>query len=133
MTKFKPLRILMTQMHPKKIKQVFNTAFGGNAVKRVIRDNETIVIHFDQENEQRPEFWDDLYRTLDEFGSVWIESTYLGDEEFPHGHIKFFKEPIDGHWEVRYAKNTKSTDFDTVPVKVCTCSCTCGAGRSAVR
>jgi hypothetical protein len=149
---FPPLRIVEEKMTNHEIQQTFNTAFGGDAVEKVVKSKNTRIIRFDQSNEQRMYLWDEFYEALDEYGAVWIKSEYLGDEEYPQTHIVFSKVPKEGHWEVKYAKKTpprRSTTSSNprvdqdgklrhspvrvpVPVpapsvKVCTCGCTCGA------
>jgi len=152
---FPPLRIVEETMNNKEILETFNTAFGGNAVIKVIKSKNTRIIHFDQHNEQRMFLWDEFYEALDEYGALWIEAKYIGDEVYNQDHIVFSKEPKEGCWEVCYAKKTpprRSTalpnprvDKDgklrhspvrspvtiAIPDKVCTCECTCGAGRVA--
>ncbi len=125
---FKSLRILTPDMSPGDIKEIFNRAFGGYAIKTVRRKPDTTTVSIDQENEQDKEFWKEFYDTLQKLGRVYIESHPVTDE-FTHAHIKFREEPMDGHWEVRIAKNTKVTDFNSRVEPKCTCACTCGAGR----
>ena len=123
---FKSLRILTPDMSPGDIKEIFNRAFGGYAIKTVRRKPDTTTISIDQDNEQDKEFWKEFYDSLQKLGRVYIESHPVTDE-FTHAHIKFREEPMDGHWEVRIAKNTKATDFSSR--EPCTCACTCGPGR----
>jgi len=133
------------------ILQTFNTAFGGGGVNKVTKSKNTRIIHIDPGNQQRLYMWDEFYEALDEYGALWIKAQYLGDDEYTHGHIKYSKDPKEGHWEVKYAKKThprRSTTSSNPRVgqdgklrhspvrppvvpspvpKVCTCGCTCGA------
>ena len=143
-------------MTNKEIQETFDTAFGGDAVERVVKGkNGARIIHFDQSCEQRMYLWDEFYEALDEIGAVWIKAEYLGDEVYPQTYIEYLREPKEGYWEVHYAKKTRarrSTTSDnprvgmdgkvrhsptraTLPVvrKVCTCCCTCGAKPLGIR
>jgi hypothetical protein len=135
----------------KEILETFNTAFGGDAVERVVKGKDGArIIHFDQACEQRMYLWDEFYEALDEYGAVWIKAEYIGDQEYPQTDIAFLKEPKEGYWEVHYAKKTRPRRSTTssnprvgmdgkvrhsparpwppVVVKRCTCRCTCGLG-----
>jgi hypothetical protein len=145
---FPALRIVEETMTNKEILETFNTAFGGDAVVKVTKAKGSRIIRIDQSNQQRLYLWDEFYEALDEYGAVWIEAKYLGDEEYLQSDIKYLKEPKEGYWEVHYAKKTpprRSTELANprvgadgklrhspvraLPqvVKVCTCGCTCGA------
>ena len=68
-------------MTNKEILETFNTAFGGDAVAKVVKAKGSRIIHIDQSNEQRMYMWDEFYEALDEYGAVWIKAEYLGDED----------------------------------------------------
>lgn len=127
-SKFPPLCILTPDMAKPQLTKVINRAFGGDAVKSLRNKDGKTTISIKQDNEQRKDFWIEFYDALEELGSVYIES-YIGDEEFTHGHIEFSKEAKEGYWEVRLSK--RSDGFRETPVNPvkCTCACTCGAGR----
>ena len=85
---FPSLRIVEEKMTNKEILETFNTAFGGDAVAKVVKAKGSRIIHIDQSNEQRMYMWDEFYEALDEFyealdeyGAVWIKAEYLGDED----------------------------------------------------
>jgi hypothetical protein len=87
------------------IRQTVNTAFGGEAVdKGGIRKckNGWRKVNFKQVYD-RPELFDDFYRDLKKHGSVWIASTYLGDEEYTQSYIAYSTVPLEGYWELRLA------------------------------
>ncbi len=85
------------------IRQTVNTAFGGEAVmdKGGIRKSKNgLKVNFNQAYD-RPWLFDELYSDLKTRGSVWIDSTYRGDEVYLDNHIVYSTVPIDGHWELR--------------------------------
>ena len=91
--------------NPNIIKQTVNTAFGGEAVKKGgIRKckNGWRKVNFNQVYD-RPELFDDFYRDLKEHRSVWIASTYLGDEVYTQSYIAYSTVPLEGYWELRLA------------------------------
>jgi hypothetical protein len=105
--KFPPVCIVNFDGPPnyKIIRQTVNTAFGGEAVmdKGGIRKSKNgLKVNFKQEYD-RTWLFDDFYSDLTEYGSVWIDSTYLGDEVYTQAYIAYSTVPIDGHWELRLA------------------------------
>lgn len=96
---------LLGTPNTKIIKQTVNTAFGGEAVKDKggIRKckNGWRKVNFNQVYD-RPWLFDDFYRDLKN-GSVWIASTYLGDEVYTQTYIAYSTVHIEGYWELRLA------------------------------
>ena len=130
---FPPLRIVEEKMTNKEILETFNTAFGGDAVSKVVKSKNSRIIHIDQGNEARKFEWDDFYGTLDEHGSLYIKAEYLGDQVVVNCGFEFAVNPTPGYWEVHYAKRKDGKMPIGIvppvqPKKVCTCCCTCGAG-----
>jgi len=131
---FQPLRITEEKMSNKMILEIFNTAFGGEAVAKVTKCKNTRIIHIDQENEARAHQWKDFYAALDEQGSVWIKAEYFGDGVYFNSCFEYSLCDQFDHWEVHYArrKDGKLPEPIKTKPKVCTCGCTCGAGRLGI-
>lgn len=127
--RFPSLRITEEKMTNKQILETFNTAFGGEAVLKVVKSKNTRIIHIDQENEARKSEWKDFYDAMDKSG-VWIKAEYLGDEVYLNSCFEFSTTPQPGYWEVHYASRKDGKTI--VQPKVCTCGCTCGAGRVGI-
>ena len=129
---FPPLRITEEKMTNKEILETFNTAFGGEAVAKVVKSKNTRIIHIDQENEARNDEWLYFYDALNESGSIWIKAKYMGDAFYDDCCFSYSRTPLPGHWEVHYAKRKDGKlpapvqPYQPIP-KVCTCGCTCGA------
>jgi len=101
--KFPPVCIVNFEGNPnyKIIKQTVNTAFGGEAVMGIRKSDNGFKVNFKQEYD-RPWLFDHFYSDL-KSGSVWIDSTYRGDEFYLDINIVYSTVPIDGHWELRLA------------------------------
>jgi hypothetical protein len=127
---FPPLRLMETVMTNKQIFETINTAFGGDVVKRVTKNQDYRVITFDHTNQQRRYLWEEFYEDMNTYGAVWIKAEYLGDECYDGGSIVYETKPTPGHWEVQFARRKSSRPWPPEPIalpKVCTCGCTCGA------
>ena len=127
---FPPLRIVEEKMSNKEILETFNTAFGGEAVSRVVKSKNSRIIHIDQENGGHRSDWGLFYDVLNDTGSIYIKAKYLGDQVYTSCGFDFKVNPEPGYWEVHYAKRKdgKLPIGIVQPKKVCTCCCTCGAG-----
>lgn len=99
---FPPLRIVEEKMTNKEILETFNTAFGGEAVVKVVKSKNTRIIHINQENEAHENEWKNFYDALNKSGAVWIKAKYLGDGVY-HNCFDYSLYPETGYWEVRYA------------------------------
>lgn len=126
---FPPLRIVEEKMTNKEILETFNTAFGGDAVAKVVKSKNSRIIHIDQGNGGHRSEWEAFYDILEQNGSLYIKAEYLGDEVYNSCGFDFAVSPTPGYWEVHYAKRKDGKlPIGIVPVKkVCTCCCTCGA------
>jgi len=73
-----------------------------------------------------------LYDILNESGSIYIKTEYLGDAVYNSCEFEFSVLPKAGYWEVHYANRQRKDGTLPIgivaPKKVCTCGCTCGAG-----